>query len=97
MIFGPVVNPQITIGKNIYMVNIILEGAEYLTIDTRTKTIIKTMANGDAVNAFHCRKKGSAFFGKIEPGMNRVSWTGKFVFSVSIYDERSEPKWITQI
>lgn len=97
VIFGPVVNPQVTIGKNIYMVNIVLEDIEYLTIDTRTKSIIKTMANGDTVNAFHCRRKGSAFFGKIEPGMNRVSWTGKFMFSVSIYDERSEPKWITQI
>lgn len=97
VIFGPVINPQVTIGKNVYMVNIILEDAEYLTIDTRTKTIVKTMSNGDKQNAFHYRKKGSAFFRKIEPGMNRVSWTGKFMFSVMIYDERSEPKWITRI
>lgn len=93
-IFGPVVNPQICIGENAYMLNIILEDGEYVTIDSRSKTVVKVLNNGDKVNAFHNRKKGTEFFKKVQPGRQYVSWTGKFMFDITIYEERSEPKWM---
>lgn len=93
-IYGPVVNPQVAVGGVSYLVNIVLEDGEYLIIDSRTETIIKVMRNGEQVNAYHNRQKGRAFFRKIPPGRQTVSWTGKFDFDLTIYEERSEPKWI---
>lgn len=93
-IFGPVINPQVSIGENTYLINIILEDGEYVTIDSRSKTVVKVLNNGEKVNAFHNRKKGSDFFEKIQPGRQYVSWTGKFMFDLTIFEERSEPKWM---
>ena len=76
------------------MVNIVLESGERLEIDSRTETITKVMAFGEKVNAFHNREKGKTFFVRIPPGRQNVSWTGKFGWDLTIYEERSEPKWI---
>lgn len=93
IIYGPVANPQVNIGGNRYLVNIVLEEGERLEIDSRSETIIKVMQNGTAVNAFHNREKGRMFFRKIQPGRQNVSWTGKFDFDLIIYEERSAPRW----
>ena len=45
IIYGPVVNPQVTIGSNTYLVNITLETGEYLRIDSRSRTIAKVLKN----------------------------------------------------
>ena len=95
-IYGPVVNPQVSIGGQNYLVNIILEEGERLEIDSRTETITKIMATGERVNAFHNREKGKAFFRKIPPGRQPVSWAGGFDWDLMIYEERSEPKWSSQ-
>lgn len=93
LIFGPVVNPQVSIGGNTYLVNIILEENERLEIDSRNQTIIKFQANGTQINAFHNRQKGKDFFQKIPPGRQNIVWTGEFNFELVLYEERSEPKW----
>lgn len=93
VIYGPVTNPMVSIGGQNYLVNIVLEAGERLEIDSRTETVTKIMANGEAVNAFHNREKGKAFFRKILPGRQQVTWTGKFDWDLTIYEERSEPKW----
>lgn len=93
IIYGPVVNPQVTIGEIPYLVNIVLETGEYLKIDSRAGTVTKVMANGEIVNAFHNRQKGRQFFKKIPPGRHSVSWPGTFAWDIIIYEERSEPKW----
>ncbi len=93
IIYGAVVNPQITIGNNTYLVNIILEEGEYLEIDSRKKTVTKIKNNGEKVNAYHNRQKGIEFFKKINPGRQEVIGTGKFDFDLIIFEERSEPKW----
>lgn len=92
-IYGPVVKPQVTIGNNTYRVNITLEEKERLEIDTREKTIEKVKAFGERVNAFHNRQKGMDFFRKIPAGRQYIMWTGKFEFDVTLYEERSEPRW----
>lgn len=93
IIYGPVINPQVTIGTNTYLVNIVLEEGEYLRINSRDRTITKVLRNGEQVNAYHNRQKGREFFRKIQPGRQMIQWTGKFDFDLIIYEERSEPKW----
>lgn len=92
-IYGPVVKPQVTIGENIYLVNIVLEKGERLEIDTMSRTIVKIMRNGSRVNAFHYRQKGTEFFKKIKTGRQIVSWAGKFDFDIVLIEKRGEPRW----
>lgn len=94
VIYGPVTNPMVSISGQNYLVNIVLEAGERLEIDSRTETVTKVMANGERVNAFHNREKGKTFFREIPPGRQPVTWTGKFDWDLTIYEERSEPKWI---
>lgn len=91
--YGPVINPQVIIGGYIYLVNIILEAGEYLEMDSRSGTVVKTMINGTKVNAFHNRKKQQGSFRKIPPGRQTIIWSGKFDFDIIVYEERSKPKW----
>lgn len=93
IIYGPVINPQINIGSNRYLVYIVLEEGEYLEINSRTGTIEKVLPNGERVNAFHNRQKGTKFFKKISPGRQSISFSSKMIFDLFIYEERSEPKW----
>ena len=93
IIYGPAVNPMVTIGGVSYLVNAILEEDEYLAIDSRSRTIIKVTKNGERENLYHNRQKGRNFFRKIDPGRQPISWTGKFDFDLIIYEERGEPKW----
>lgn len=92
-VYGPATNPMITIGGNSYLVNIILEEGERLEIDSREETITKVLLFGEKVNAFHNRKKGQPFFQKIPSGRLAVSWPGSFSWDLTIYEERSEPRW----
>lgn len=93
IIYGPVINPQVTMGTNTYLVNIVLEEGEYLQINSRDRTIVKVLRNGERANAYHYRQKGREFFQKIQPGRQMIQWTGKFNFDLTVYEERSEPKW----
>lgn len=95
IVYGPVVNPMVSIGENRYLINIILDEGEYLEIDSRAGTVVKVMINGERVDAFHNREKKRTFFKKIPPGRQNVVWTGKFSFDLTIYEERSKPKWST--
>lgn len=94
IIYGPVANPMIGIGGVPYLVNIVLEDGEYLTIDSKAKTIVKITKTGEAINAYHYRQKRRTFFQKIAPGRQTITWTGKFDFDLILYTERSEPKWV---
>ena len=51
IIYGPVINPQVTIGTNTYLVNIVLEEGEYLQINSRDRTIVKVLRNGEPLPA----------------------------------------------
>lgn len=93
-IFGACVNPQITINGHVYQVLAELAAGEYLTINSARKTIVKTAQDGTQTNLFNDRNKESYIFEKIQPGVNSVTWDGSFNFSVTILEERSEPKWI---
>jgi len=94
IIYGPVDNPNVIINGNVYNVDVKIEEGEYLTIDSKNKTIILTDIKGNTTNEFNNRNRDNYIFEKISNGNNKVKWNGEFGFDVVIYEERSEPKWI---
>lgn len=93
IIYGPCLNPSITIGGNKYeIITSILEG-EYLEILSafHKRTIKKVGINGEITNEF-ANRNGNPFQ-LIPSGSNIVSWDGEFGFDITLYQERSEPKW----
>lgn len=94
-IYGPCTTPRIVIGNNTYEVKTKLDAGEYLQIDSRDGTVIRTRASGLKVNEFENRNSGAgSVFEKIQPGHNLVSWNGSFGFDITVYIERSEPRWM---
>lgn len=93
-IYGACINPTVTIGSHAYTVNVTVEEKEYLTIDSINKKIILTQKDGSQVNCFNDRNKESYIFEKIPTGNNKVWSNGDFKFDVTLFEERSEPKWI---
>ena len=94
VIYGQCSNPVINIGGNRYQVNCTIGESEYLTIDSFAKTITLTASDGTQFNRFSSRNRDSYIFEKIQPGNNVVAWDGSFGFDVTLFEERSEPKWI---
>lgn len=99
-IYGPTdAAVQVIIGVNVYAVDLTLAEGEVLAIDSRDKSITLKKSDGTVVNEFYKRvgtqRKGSGsyIFEPIPAGSNIVSWSNKYVFDLTIYDERSEPKW----
>lgn len=92
--YGPCLNPHVIIGEHRYQVYVLLEVGEYLTIDSKGKTVEKVMNDGTRVSCFHERQKKPSVFQKIPPGEHRLSSPGNFDFDIILYVERSEPEWI---
>lgn len=92
-IHGPVENPLIYIAGWPYKLNCNISRYEYVTIDSKAKTIVKTKRDGSKENYFRYRDKENYIFEKIPAGELSVTWVGDFVFEVILYEERSEPKW----
>lgn len=88
---GPVTNPRITINGHVYLVNVLVDIYETLTIDSRNKTVEVTNY-GIPQNAFDARGKEQSVFEKIPAGILTLEW-GAFDFDLTLYEERSEPKW----
>lgn len=93
-IYGPCANPRITINAHIYQVYDTLEKGEYIVIDSRTKTITKHLSNGTTQNIFAKREKESSVFEPIPSGDLLINWSGAFGFEITVYKERSVPRWI---
>ncbi len=90
---GYVLNPAVTIGNRIYRVNEVVQKNEILTIDTRNKTIVLTKNNGVQVNTYAKRDKSNYIFEPIPAGEQRLYWNSNYNFEITLYEERSEPKW----
>jgi hypothetical protein len=97
VIGGPMMeNISIDIGPNRYALNMGLLENEYVIIDSRKKTIELTNAAGQKINVFGRRDTSisNSIFEPVSTGINEVSWQGDLSIELTIYDERSEPKWI---
>lgn len=92
-IFGECTNPRIMIAGHPYQVYTSLGADEYLIIDARKNTVIKYLSNGAQQDIYDLRGKEQSAFEPVPPGNVQVSWDGSFGFDITLYLERSEPKW----
>lgn len=93
VIYGPALDPRIKINGHAYQVFDDIENGEYVLIDSRNNTVTKFRNNGTAVNLFDMRGKAQSIFEPIPGGFNNISWSGAFGFDITLFLERSEPKW----
>lgn len=92
-IFGPCVNPAITIGGHLYEVLTTVGEDEYLQIKSREGSVVKISKTGEQTNEFNNRNTDYSLFEKIQPGRSDVTWDGSFGFDITLFIERSEPEW----
>lgn len=92
---GPVVDPMVICGGNIYRVYTTLEEGEILTINSLSKKIYKTKVNGEVINEFSNRDRENYIFEKMPAtsGSTYIEHTDGTVVSIRAFTERSEPKW----
>jgi len=86
-------NPSFTIGNNIYSINITVDDGELLVINSMNKTCI-VKSNGIIRNVYKYRDRENYIFKKIVSGTNELIWNGRYPFELTVYQRRSEPKWI---
>lgn len=91
-IYGAAVNPSVTVGDMVIGVYDTLLAGEYITIDSRNHTVIKTGTGGSTSNLFDYRFKDSSIFDRIAGGNLTITWSGLFGFDLTLHTERSEPR-----
>ena len=94
-IFGPVSDPVIEIAGHKYAINGEILSGERIEIDSINKTIYK-IGSKVSQNWIGKRYKPESIFEPIPPGINTLNRNGLFGFNLDIYDERSEPPWVTE-
>lgn len=92
-IYGFVENPQITIAGHPYRVECTVYEGERLVIDSLAHTVKKIGRLGEITNLYNARDKSYSVFKKIPPGTNTFQWSGGFGVDITLFEERSEPKW----
>lgn len=92
-IYGPCVNPYVSINGVDIGVTATVQAGEYVEIDSRDKTVYRVDTNGVRTNLFNQRLKTTSIFTKIPSGNNVAIWPGTFTCELIVYEERSEPKW----
>lgn len=99
VVFGPATDPQVTIGGNLYEVDVTVPAGGYLLIDGLAKTVALVTANGTVTNVFDKAVRGtgegggSYVFQPLPVGESAVVWDRTFGFDVHYYDEEGEPPW----
>lgn len=93
VIYGAAENPSLTINSHVYAVETELVANETLTIDSISKTIEQVSVGGTRYNKFKNRNRDSYIFEKIDAGRCAVLPSEKFDFDITVFEERSEPKW----
>ena len=92
-VFGPSSDPRVLINGYPYQFFDTLEDTEYVVIESRNNTITKFLASGAQVNIFDLRNKVDSIFKPIPAGTLTFNWSGAFGFDLTLYEERSEPRW----
>ena len=90
---GAVNGPVIHIGDKTIELDVNIGENEYVTIDSRDKTIILHRSGGSEENVFGYRDVSVDIFTKIPRGTIEVWWEGEFTFTLALYDERTAPLW----
>lgn len=91
--YGPIINPEITIGGNEYRIYTTLSANDYLRINSKEKTAYVVDYDGNQRNVFQWRDRNFDLFAKIRGGGNTVIKPKTAVVDVRLFYERSEPKY----
>ena len=92
-VYGAATNPRVLINGYPYQFFDTLEATEYVIIDSRSNKITKYLANGTTQNIFDLRNKSESIFEQIPGGTLTFNWSGVFGFDITLFEERSEPRW----
>lgn len=92
-IYGFAESPQITIAGHPYRAECTIYEGERLVIDSLAHTVKKIGRLGEVTNLYNVRDKYYSVFKKIPPGTNTFQWSGGFGVDITLFEERSEPKW----
>lgn len=92
-IYGPAVNPSLSIGGNTYALNTTLIANERAVIDQLHKKIYKIGTTGGKSNLFNTRDKTNDVFKYAPVGMVPVLYNGDYSFDITLIHQRSEPLW----
>ena len=96
-IFGPAVNPVVTIAGNRYAYDGTVPAGARVVIDGLAKTVTEISVTGDEVNRFSSARRGGGLgsgeycFQPLPPGVSSLAWPGTFGFDLTRWDEESEP------
>lgn len=93
IVYGPCVNPRILINGYPYMFYDSVETGEYVVIDSQNNSILKYRTNGTVADLYDLRGKDKSVFEPIPGGNLAINWPGTFGFDITLYIERSEPRW----
>lgn len=92
VIFGPAVNPRVTINGYSYVLYATIPQGAYVVIDSRNHTVMQFNTDGTKSNIFNLRNKTDSIFKKIPGGNLNISWDASFGVNITVYRERSEPR-----
>lgn len=92
-IYGPAVNPTLSIGGSTYKLNTTLASNERAIIDQLHKKIYKIGTTGGRSNLFNVRDKTNDIFKPAPVGMVPVLYNGDYSFDITLVHQRSEPLW----
>lgn len=87
-------NPEIIIGNDLHKVHYSIQEGHMLVVDSRDRIIKGVRNDGSEYNLFRYRDKTADIFAQIPSGVSDISWNGNFVYSITLYKERSEPLWM---
>lgn len=98
-IFGPAVNPHVTIGTNMIELTGTIPDGAHAVIDSHAKTITLTTKNGQTTSIFDWGVRGTGengghyVFQRIPAGTHPVTFPSSFRFDLQPVYERSDPSW----
>lgn len=91
--YGPCVDPVVKINGYPYQIYTTLKSGEYLEIDSRNHLVTKYLEDGTTENLYNSRSFKYSVFKKIPSVVLKFVWDGSFGIDLTLYLERSEPKW----
>lgn len=99
VIFGPVANPSVTVGGNVYSLAYDVPAGGHVIVDSTDCSIVAVTARGAISNVFKSGERGGGkgcgryIFQPIPEGVLDVSASSEFGFDLVIYESESEPPW----
>jgi len=91
---GPANDPAVIIGGNTYGVTgISLDESDYIVIDSSEGKVLKYFADGEVRNIFNARTRVNSCFERLQAGSLPIQWSGEYLLSITVFEERSMPKW----